>query len=66
MHGDDFVVAGMPKQLEWMRARLEEKYELAVEIFGPDKCQQQDVRVPNGVLRWNPHVELNAKQIQDM
>ena len=30
VHGDDFVVVGMPKDLKWMQSKVEEKYELTV------------------------------------
>ena len=52
MHGDDFVVVGMPKELQWMRGKIEEKYELIVKILGPDAEQSKEVRVLNRILRW--------------
>lgn len=52
MHGADFVVTGQPKDLKWMQHRLEKKYELTVEILGPDEGQKKEVRVLNGALRW--------------
>ena len=44
VHGDDFVVTGLPKQLKFTQDKLEEKYELKVEILGPDEGQQSEVR----------------------
>ena len=52
IHGDDFVVIGLPAALKWMQERLERKYELTVETLGPGKDQQKEVRVLNRVLRW--------------
>ena len=52
IHGDDFVVVGMPKDLHWMQEPLEQKYELTAELLGPDEGQQKEVRVLNRVLRW--------------
>lgn len=52
IHGDDFVVVGMPKDMHWMQEQLEQKYELIVELLGPDQGQKQEVRVFNRILRW--------------
>ena len=42
----------MPKELRWMQEQLEQKYELMVELLGPDQGQKQEVRVLNRILRW--------------
>ena len=73
VHGDDFVVTGMPAELHWMREKIEEKYELKVEVLGPDEGQQKEVRVLNRILRWTDkgveyeadprHVEIILKQL---
>ena len=34
VRGDDFVVAGVPKELKWMRDQLEQTYELIVDVLG--------------------------------
>ena len=61
IHGDDFVVVGLPQNLKWMQERLERKYELTVEVLGPDAGQQKEVRVLNRILRWTPNgVEYEA------
>ena len=52
IHGDDFVVVGQPEDLKWMSNKLEKKYELTVEILGPDQGQNKEVRVLNRILRW--------------
>lgn len=52
VHGDDFVVTGMPAELQWMRSKIEEKYELKVEVLGLDQGQHTEVRVLNRILRW--------------
>ena len=73
MHGDDFVVVGMPSELAWMQKNIEEKYELKAEVLGPDKGQCKEVRVLNRILRWTArgieyeviprHVEMIIKQL---
>ena len=75
VHGDDFVVSGLPTQLKWMRERLEDKYQLTVKVLGPEEGQSQEVRVLNRVLRWKDaegveyevdprHVEIMIKQLE--
>ena len=71
VYGDDFVILGMPNQLNWCRKRLEEKYEVTVEVLGPDAEQCREVRVLNRILRWTDdgieyeadprHVEIMLK-----
>ena len=41
IHGGDFDVIGMPKELKWLQGQLEQKYELTVEVLGPDREQKQ-------------------------
>ena len=63
----------MPHHLAWMRGKLEEKYELTVEVLGPNAGQQAEVRVLNRALRWTQqgveyeadprHVEIMTKQL---
>ena len=42
IHGDDFVVVGMPNELKWLQGRLEQEYELTVEFLGPDGDQTKE------------------------
>merc|ERR1739836_64577 len=63
----------MPKELRWMQEKIEEKYELKVEVLGPDENQNKEVRVLNRILRWTNegieyeadprHVEIVLKQL---
>ena len=73
VHGADFVIVGQLAALQWMRENIEKKYELTVEMLGPDKGQVKEVRVLNRVLRWTDkgieyeadprHVEIILKQL---
>ena len=73
VHGDDFVVVGMPIELARWRKSMEEKYELKVETLGPGKEDKKEVRVLNRILRWTKegieyeadprHVEIMLKQL---
>lgn len=72
VHGDDFVVVGMPEQLKWMRSAIDEKSELTVEVLVPGKDQVKEARVLNMIIRWTKggveyeadprHVEIILQQ----
>ena len=53
VHGDNFVVIGMPNAFACMQSKIEEKYALDIEIFGPDSGQCKEVRVLNRSQRSN-------------
>ena len=40
IRGGDFVVIGMPRELTWLQEQLEKKYELKVELLGPEQGQK--------------------------
>ena len=73
VHGDDFVVVGMPEDLNWMREEMEQTYEFTVKTLGPDSNHEKEVRVLNRILRWTDmgieyeadprHVEIVLKQL---
>ena len=53
IHGDDFVTAGMEKDLTWMKTEIEKFYQIKTQILGPDAHDQQQVRVLNRILTWH-------------
>ena len=73
VHGDDFTACGPESALKTPEKALTEKYEIKVEILGPEKGHKQEVRVLNRVLRWTPegieyepdqrHAELVIKEL---
>ena len=61
IHGDYFVVIGIPRELKWMQDQLERKYELKIDLLGPDQAQKSEARVPNRIFRWTKEgVEYEA------
>ena len=52
VHGDDFTCAGSTADLRWLKSKMEEKYEIACEVLGPEAGQQKEIRVLNRVIRW--------------
>ena len=75
VHGDDYVSTGSNENLQWMKARLEEKYQIKTQLLGPRKDQQQEVKILNGIVTWDQqrglryeadprHVEILLKQLE--
>ena len=44
VHGDDYVSAAMPKQLEWLKAQLEGKYQIKTQWFGQGEQRSREVK----------------------
>ncbi len=52
MHGDDFTMLGSRKQLDWLRGRIESKFEIKSEVLGPGPQHSKQIRVLNRVISW--------------
>ena len=53
VHGDDFTCSGSEKDLRWLKACMESKFEIKSEMLGPTPgVHQQEIRVLNRILRW--------------
>ena len=53
LHRDDFTSAGPKHQLDWLRAEMEQKYELKENYrLGPGKLDHKEGRILNRVVRW--------------
>ena len=74
VHGDDYVSRGQLDSLKWMRARLEEKYQVKTQLLGPNEGQCQQLKILNRVVEWHGqrgiayeadprHVELVIEQL---
>ena len=55
VHGDDFTAAGSTKELEWLRAQFEARFEITSHVLGPEKGQEGEIRILNRVIRWEEH-----------
>ncbi len=54
VHGDDYVSAGEKKDIKWLEAELERKYEITTTIIGPENDDEKSVRVLNRLITWRP------------
>jgi hypothetical protein len=51
-HGDDFLLAGQLKNLEWAIGVLKARFDIKSNILGPEPGCDQEVRILNRTLRW--------------
>ena len=53
VHGDDYVSTGQPHNLQWLKNKLETKYQVKTQILWPNKDQLQQVKILNRVIIWD-------------
>ena len=54
VHGDDFTTAGPKVHIDWMKARLQEKYELTEEgRLGPGRRDSKSLKILNRIVHWS-------------
>ena len=53
VHGDDYVSTGTRQQLDWMKKRLEQKYQVKTQLLGPEKHHQQETKIFNRIVQWD-------------
>lgn len=74
VHGDDYVSTGKPHDLQWMKSKLEEKYQIKTQMLGPGKEHTKELKIFNGIATWNQqsgftyevdprHVEIILEQL---
>ena len=73
VHGDDFITAGGRAECQWMRRRLERRFEIKSKVIGAGAGESQEERVLNRVIRCTPqgweyeadqrHAELIVKDV---
>lgn len=61
VHGDDFVSAGSPEDLEWLRTVLAKRYCIKTTIIGEQAKFNKHVRVLNRLLRWHCGVGITIE-----
>ena len=56
VHGDDYVAVGESHQLEWMKKKIAEKFEIKSKSFGPDAARGEEpqVSILGRILEWTP------------
>ena len=63
VHGDDFTVSGTEEDITWLVSTLKAKYDLKVDILGPDSHQKQEIQILKRTLRWTEHgIEYEADE----
>ena len=59
VHGDDFFSSGSPKDLMWMKQKLEERYEIKSKIIGEDPALGKELRMLHRKIVWHPGVGVS-------
>ena len=74
VHGDDFVSVGDEKQLNWMKAKLQVRFEIKTKLVGGGSSKEEvkEARILNRIIRWagagweyeadQRHVDLIVKE----
>ena len=57
VHGDDFCSEGAAKDLQWMKQKLSENFEIKTEVLGPNAGagEVQELRFLNRIMAWTEH-----------
>ena len=74
VRGDDYVSTGKPNDLQWMKRKLEEKYQIKTQMLGHGKEYTGEVKILNRIVVWNQiegityeadprHVEIILEQL---
>ena len=68
IHGDDITSLGFEEQLEWLHARLLERYELKFGgMLGPDETDVQNVMLLNRLIHYGRDattIEADGRHVQ--
>jgi hypothetical protein len=52
VHGDDFLVAGPRSDLDWLKTKMQQKYDIKAQLLGPEKDCQSEIKILNRIIRW--------------
>jgi hypothetical protein len=50
VHGDDIACAGLPADVKWLRAKIEERFETKVQVLGTGHGETKVVKLPNRII----------------
>ena len=68
VHGDDFTIAGPKRQIDWLKAQMESRYELKeLARLGPGPNDDKEVKILNRIVRWTAsgvEYEADPRQIE--
>ena len=63
VHGDDFAVTASSSQLKWLKEKMGSKYDIKMDVLGPEEGQEREVKILSRVIRWtNTGLEYEADQ----
>ena len=51
VHGDDFVTVGSSEQAQWLKERMEERFEIKTKVVGNGEGESQEESVLNRMVR---------------
>ena len=51
VHGDDFAATASTVQLEWLKSKMKSKYDIKMDILGPEEGQEKEVKILSRVIR---------------
>ena len=74
VHGDDFTSLAEEEQLDWLLAKMRERYEVKQRaLLGPDPSDDKEIRILNRLVSWKEdmityeadprHLEILEKQL---
>ena len=55
VRGDDFTASGSDSDLAWLEGQFKERFECKIQVLGPGRNQQREVRILNTVVKWSKH-----------
>ena len=59
VHGDDYVSTVMPEQLQWMKGKFEEKYQINIQWLGLGSDYQQEVNFVYRIITWDDQTGIS-------
>ena len=65
VHGDDFAVTGTTSQLKWLKGKMSSEYYIKMDILGPEKDQESEVKILSRIIRWTetgPEYEADQRR----
>ena len=54
VHGDDYVAVGAEQDLQWLQTEIRKRYDVKVEMIGPEHSDQNTVKVLNRIITFVP------------
>ena len=63
VHGDDFLITGSLKNIDWLGERFKQRYEIKFNKLGPEPGSNLEISILNRVIRWGENgIEYESDQ----